>query len=152
VKADSPLRRTGRAAALLLTGLVLVATIDAAQSLPFQFDVSGSCGPAGRIAIDQDYQGCGADPTADVPGGAEVGLPPWALGADFADKQPEVPFVMAGPVTLPGSTPATTVHRTCRVEAEVSGTRAFTCEGEAPEAACAGTLTLVPQPAAGVAP
>jgi hypothetical protein len=144
-------RRPGRASTLLVTGLVLAAS---SQSKPpaFEFDVASSCGPAGRVTFDQGYTGCSEDPSVDVLGAAEVGLPPWALDADYADKDPEVPFVMAGPVVLPGSAPATTVRRTCRVNPEVAGVRAFTCAGEVPEAACEGTLTLVPQPAAGAAP
>lgn len=148
---DTPRRRTGHAAALLLTGLVLAAT-SSSQPPVFEFDVSSSCGPAGRVSIDQGYTGCGEDPSAELLGAAEVGLPPWALDADLADKHPEAPFVMAGPVVLPGSAPPTTVHRTCRVGPEAAGVRPFTCVGDAPEAACEGTLALMPRPAAGVAP
>lgn len=153
---DVPLRRSGRAGALLLTGLVLVATSGAIPAPTVQFDVTGSCGPAGRITIRDHLEGCGGDPSEAVEGAAEVGLPSFAGSEETkggaVEFGPETPFVMAGTLVLPGSQPPVSVHRTCRVEPEVAGVRAFTCEGDPPEAACEGTLTLVPRPAPGVTP
>lgn len=149
---DTPLRRAGRASALLLTGLALVATMDSALNQPVEFDVTGSCGPAGRIVIDPGDQRCGADPTALLGGGASVGLPPYAVGVESTFIEPENGLILSGPVVLPGSEPPLTVHRTCQVGLEVAGVRTFTCDGDHPEAACDGTLTRVQAPAPKVAP
>jgi len=148
---DAPLRLGGRAGALLLTGLALAATsVEIHQ--PVALEVSSSCGPAGRVVLEYPVNGCGGDPSWAVNGAEAVGLPAWAEYHQSGPSGAEDRWVLGGPVTLPGTEPPVTVRRRCLVGPEVAGVRALTCEGEAPEAACAGTLTPAPQPAAGTAP
>jgi hypothetical protein len=130
-------RRLGRAAALVATACVLLATSVYEPGTP-ALDAETSCGPAGRILLE-DEPGCGGDPTIDVIGGPEAGLPRYA---EATSRRP-YDLVLAGEVTIPGSVPAVTVHRVCRVSPAVDGVRTIVCEGEAPEAACAGTLSDV---------
>jgi hypothetical protein len=146
-----PATQARRAAAMLVTGLALVAT---SVGIPARdaFDAATSCGPAARIVLADPLNGCGGDPSWDVEGGAAAGLPSYAEFGHSDVTRAEDRWVLAGPVVLPGTDPPVMVRRICRVGPEVAGVRTIACEGEAPEAACEGTLTPVPQPAAGTTP
>jgi hypothetical protein len=130
-------RRAGRAAALVAAAAVLSATSFYSPP-PIAFDAATSCGPAGALTLTQSELGCRGDETLRVAGGPEAGLPQWAISTE------DDVLVFVGDVTLPGSDPPLAVRRVCRAEFPVDGVRAIACEGEAPEAACSGTLTERP--------
>jgi hypothetical protein len=142
----------GRAAALAGTAATLLAT-SRVPCLPAEsatYAVETSCGPAGEITLsypEDDPRGCeGCWGFVQAPGANAVGLPEqgeistdsWDGG--FAGGR----FALVGPVALPGTDPPV-VERECRFTPAGEGVLEVTCTGDAPEAACGGTLTrLVP--------
>jgi len=150
--------RIGRAAVLVAVGAALAAT-----SLPWcpepsataRFSVASSCGPSGEsdawYAGDNDEHDCDVHDQMAFPGGPALGLPDGGLldvpeGGWPYDYEGNVlregRFVLLGDVVVPGS--GARVHRTCRLTATTSPeTFGLACEGPEPEAACAGTLTLL---------
>jgi len=135
--------RARRAAALLVTGLALVATSISRPHTPLEFEAATTCGPAGRVALQGPAPGCGGDPSWEVSGGPAVGLPALAEAIHAGGDEDAQHWLLAGPVVLPGTEPPVTVRRVCRVGPLLSGVRTIGCQGEGPEAACQGTLTAV---------
>ena len=130
--------RAGRAAAIAVTGSVLLATSRAGPE-DQTFDAATSCGPAGRVRIEGELRGVCGDVSEPVEGARETGLPP------YMERAGDDELVLAGEVPLPGAVPPLTVVRVCRVSAETNGVRQITCDGDLPDASCSGTLTVVPE-------
>lgn len=152
----STLRGAARGAAVLVTGLVLLASYDPppaprvcvlGDSAPF--DAATSCGPAGRVTLRTEaVAGCTAVVHAD--GGPAVGIPSegsieYTDGADAdypGDSLLRARITLEGPVALPDAVPATTVSRTCRTVRTSRNVLSVACEGTDPEAACSGILSI----------
>ncbi len=156
-------RAAGRLAALAAVGLALAATTKSMNpcEVPVQaqrvtFAVASDCGPAGAVTVSQDGTGsdCPDGYRVQAAGAEAVGLP--AAGKLVEPPPNDGPdsydwtgtewlwagdFALAGPVTLPGSSPAVTVDRVCRFERGEGPALEMVCLGPAPEARCSGTLT-----------
>lgn len=124
------------------------------------FDVATSCGPAGvlTLAYSGAREGCSGDCFAylEAPGANALGLPdrgevdasvsgpkaPAGAGAVLAHTH----LALVGRTPIPGAIPPVTVERRCRAthRKDASGILDLVCEGDVPEAACGGTLTLRP--------
>lgn len=145
-----------RIAALAAVALVLAGTDQfcSPASERASFEVASDCGPAGLLALayEAGAQGCGrCDRFVDAAGAGALGLPERGELVDAPPGSGETgsrgiaagDFVLAGPVAIPGAVPPLTVDRVCRFAAAAgAGALAMTCAGAAPEAACAGSLTL----------
>lgn len=124
------------------------------------FDVAGSCGPDGVVSLSYEgatqgaCQGNGCYAFLRAPGANAVGLPEQGEADGKLDVTPHPgsalrygKFALVGPAPLAGTSPPAAVHRRCSGKA-VHGTGSpptlvtVTCEGDAPGAACAATLTF----------
>jgi hypothetical protein len=154
------LQGAARLAALVAVGAALSGTSVAhGPGEARTFEAATSCGPQGEVTFTTDGfaegPGCGSvgDETVDVAGGGAVGLPDVGALTPEAEDDPAAGesesrdlatgrFVLSGAVSLTGASPPILVDRFCRLAEQSPGVLAITCEGDAPEAACSGTLTL----------
>jgi hypothetical protein len=146
----------GRAAALAGTAATLIATT-VEHCLPAEsatYAVETSCGPAGEITLsysEDEPRGCaGCRGFLEAPGANAVGLPEQG---EIRTNSTEEGFAggafgLVGPVALPGTDAPVVVHRECHFTPAVEGVLEVACTGDAPEAACGGTLTRL-SPAGG---
>jgi hypothetical protein len=122
------------------------------------FDVATSCGPAGVLTLSYAgaERGCAGDCFGylEAPGANALGLPdrgeadglvrgaraPDGAGAVLSRSH----LALVGRTAIPGAIPALVVERRCRASHrnDDSGTLDLACDGDVPEAACSGTLTL----------
>lgn len=159
------LRSAGRLAALLAAALALLAT-----SVPpcigtdrGRFEVATTCGPPGVVTLSFDgaayYGACSGNDCwgfVEVQGGGAVGLPERGEIHPAPDTHQDpildatsltgraftrFPFALLGEAPVAGGGAA--VRRRCLgTPSAASGVVDIACEGDAPGAACAGTLTL----------
>lgn len=160
------MRAAGRLAALAAVGVALAATSMSPRPCDFPvpaqqvtFDVVSDCGPAGSLTVAQDGTGhhCPEGFRVEATGAEAMGLPSSgrledpARAGDYDTEENRTWlargfFVLAGPVSLPGTSPEITVDRVCRFDRLEAGALEMVCLGPAPEARCSGTLTPAPTP------
>lgn len=147
------LARLGRAAALAAAAVALLATSlpRCLQGESASYAAQTSCGPAGELALSfsaEEPRGCGACwAFLEAPGANAVGLPEQGeMLTDFDGGFTGGTFALVGPVALPGTEPPVVIHRECRFAPLDEVTVEVACTGEAPEAACEGTMTRLPAP------
>jgi hypothetical protein len=116
-----------------------------------RYDVVSDCGPAGTVILEREgyVPGRCGSPFVEAVGAAEVGLP---MSGELIEPPPDTglersrgiaagDFYLAGPVSIPGATPAVTVDRVCRFTPGEAGVLELICIGPAEEARCTGLLT-----------
>ncbi len=143
----------GRAAALAGAAAALLATSlpHCLQGESASYAAQTSCGPAGELALSfsaEEPRGCGGcwsfleAPRANAVGLPEQGEMPTGFEGGFTGGR----FALVGPVALPGTDPPVVIYRECRFAPLDEVTVEVACTGEAPEAACEGTMTRLPDP------
>ncbi len=160
------LRVAGRLAALAATTLALLATTvpPCVTEDRGTFDAVTTCGPPGVVTLAYVDASSACDGNdcwgfVQAPGANASGLPeqgeihpepdsrqegyeaPAILGMAFA----RFPFALVGDAPVAGAVPPARVRRICRASpGATSGVVDVACSGDAPGAACSGTLTLRP--------